>query len=386
MRLVAFRLKRIVGGKKMLNRLKNSNLLFWSIEVLVVVTLIWVCTKINFIFRPIGTFISAVFVPIIVAGFMFYMLNPLVKLLMRVHYKKFRLTRTWASLIVILLLVGLIVIGVLSLIPPLTGQVSQLIASVPHVATQSQKELTKYVEHSHILDNPDVAKYLKSVEASLSSWAQGFIGNITSGVGNLIGTITDITITAITVPVILFYMLRDGGKLVPSIARFLPDKRQDRIVELLYKMGDTISQYISGQVIECLFVGVFTSIGYMLIGMPFGLLLGIIAGLCNIIPYVGPYIGITPALIVGLIMAPNKLLWIVVVVVVVQQIDGNIIYPNIIGRSLKIHPLTIIILLLAAGHIAGIPGMILCIPFYAVVRTVVQYVWNIWQLGDQGEK
>lgn len=370
----------------MLNRLKNSNLMFWSIEILVVVTLIWVCTKINFIFRPIGTFISAVFVPIIVAGFMFYMLNPLVKLLMRVHYKKFRLTRTWASLIVILLLVGLIVIGVLSLIPPLTGQVSQLIASVPHVATQSQKELTKYVEHSHILDNPDVAKYLKSVEASLSSWAQGFIGNITSGVGNLIGTITDITITAITVPVILFYMLRDGGKLVPSIARFLPESRQDRIIELLYKMGDTISQYISGQVIECLFVGVFTSIGYMLIGMPFGLLLGIIAGLCNIIPYVGPYIGITPALIVGLIMAPNKLLWIIVVVVVVQQIDGNIIYPNIIGRSLKIHPLTIIILLLAAGHISGIPGMILCIPFYAVVRTVVQYVWNIWQLRDQGEK
>lgn len=366
----------------MLNKARHSSLLFWSIEILTVVLIVWICTKINFIFKPIGTFISAVFVPILVAGFLFYMLNPIVKLFMKVHYKRFKITRTWAALLVIVLLIGIIALGIISLIPQLTKQISQLVTSVPHIATQSQKVITQYISRSNFLKNSDVSGYLKGLEGSLSSWAQSFIGSLSSSLGSVIGTITDVTVTAITVPVILFYMLRDGEKLIPAIRKFLPNSRQDRIIDLLYKMGDTISQYISGQIIECLFVGVFTSIGYIAIGIPFGLLLGIIAGLCNIIPYVGPYIGITPALIVGLIMVPNKIIWIIVVVIIVQQIDGNIIYPNIIGRSLKIHPLTIIILLLAAGHIAGIPGMILAIPFYAVLRTVIQYIWNIFQLGD----
>ena len=77
---------------------------------------------------------------------------------------------------------------------------------------------------------------------------------------------------------------------------------------------------------------------------------------------------------------PEKIIWVIVVVIVVQQIDGNIIYPNIIGKTLNIHPLTIIILLLAAGNIAGIAGMILCIPFYAVVKTIASYFFSIWRL------
>ena len=82
----------------------------------------------------------------------------------------------------------------------------------------------------------------------------------------------------------------------------------------------------------------------------------------------------------ALTVAPEKIIWVIVVVIVVQQIDGNIIYPNIIGKTLNIHPLTIIILLLAAGNIAGIAGMILCIPFYAVVKTIAGYFFSIWKL------
>ena len=127
-------------------------------------------------------------------------------------------------------------------------------------------------------------------------------------------------------------------------------------------------------------MAVATSIGYLIIKQPLAIGLGIVAGLTNMIPYVGPYIGITPALMVALAMSPKKIIWVIVVVVVVQQIDGNIIYPNIIGRTLQIHPLTIIMLLLAAGNIAGIPGMILCIPFYAVLKTVFNYFWSLYRL------
>jgi len=368
-----------------LKRLKESSLLFWSLEILIVATLIWVCTKLGFLFQPIGTFLNVVFMPIVISGFLFYMLNPLVKVLTKVHYKKFRISRTGAVSIVFLLLAGIIAWGLVSLIPRLVTQVTQLIYNLPDLATQLQKAATKTINNSSVLKKVDINSYVNQFNGEISKYAQDFLSSLSTSIVSVISTITSVTIMAITIPVILFYMLKDGGKFVPAISRFLPRKQRPEIIQLLQKMGDTISSYISGQVIECLFVGTFTVIGYMLISQPYGLLLGVIAGFTNIIPYVGPYIGIAPSLIVAFTRSPAQVIYVIIVVIIVQQVDGNLIYPNIIGRTLKIHPLTIIILLLAAGNIAGILGMILAIPFYAVVRTVVVYLYNIATLHNEAD-
>ncbi len=188
--------------------------------------------------------------------------------------------------------------------------------------------------------------------------------------------------TIVTVPFVLFYMLKDGPKLLPNIKRMLPDKQADVIGDLLVKMSDTIAKYISGQVIECLFVGTFSAIGYGLVGIPYALLIGIFAGITNIIPYLGPYIGLVPAIFIALSMSFKEVILVIVVCVVVQQIDGNLVYPNVIGKTLDIHPLTIIMILLAAGNIAGLLGMILAIPLYAVSKVVVTYVYDIIKLQN----
>lgn len=107
------------------------------------------------------------------------------------------------------------------------------------------------------------------------------------------------------------------------------------------------------------------------------------------IPYVGPYLGLAPALFVTLFSGHEKALLhaalACVVVLIVQQIDGNIIYPNVIGKSLDIHPLTIIIILLVAGNIAGLLGMILGVPFYAVCKTVFIHVYDMVQVRQRRE-
>ncbi len=162
----------------------------------------------------------------------------------------------------------------------------------------------------------------------------------------------------------------------------LPDKQADVIGDLLVKMSDTIAKYISGQVIECLFVGTFSAIGYGLVGIPYALLIGMFAGITNIIPYLGPYIGLVPAIFIALSMSFKEVILVIVVCVVVQQIDGNLVYPNVIGKTLDIHPLTIIMILLAAGNIAGLLGMILAIPLYAVSKVVVTYVYDIIKLQN----
>ncbi len=367
----------------MFDKIRRSPLLFWSLELLIVATLIYVCTKINFLFAPIGTFISTVFVPIILSGFLFYLLNPLVKLIEKVKIKKFHINHTWAVVIVFLLLFGVIGYALGWMIPRLVNQIAQLISNLPAIANNLQTESQHFVEHSDWIKNVDLDPYIKKMNASVGTYAQSILSTMTSSIGTLIATITSVTVVIITVPVMLFYMLKDGWKLMPSIKRALPPKNADTIVELFNKMSATLSSYISGQVLECLFVGTFTAIGYMIIGQPYALLLGVIAGISNIVPYIGPYIGIFPALLVSLTVSPMQVIWVIVVVLIVQQVDGNLIYPNIIGRSLQVHPLTIIILLLAAGKIAGIPGMILAIPAYAVVKVIVEFIYHIWILNNE---
>ena len=106
-------------------------------------------------------------------------------------------------------------------------------------------------------------------------------------------------------------------------------------------------------------MGTFTFLGYLLIGVDYAFLFGVIAGLTNLIPYLGPYLGLAPALIYTFFDSPTRALLCIVVVIIVQQIDGNVIYPNVIGKSLNIHPLTIILILLVAGNLSGILGVFL---------------------------
>lgn len=370
----------------MLNEKRGENVkekyyhwLFWPSLLLVIAALIWVCTKIQFIFQPFLTFISVVFVPLILSGFLYYMLNPILKLLLKVRLGRFRLNRGVASLLLVLMLILIICGGLAMLIPPVVKEITSLVTHLPQTASGLQRLLNDTIQHSP-LKNIDLTAYYRQFDHQLANYAQVVLKGLSSRIGDVINAVTNITVVTITVPVMLFYMLKDGSKLGPSIQKWLSPHHAKEVDQLLGKMNDTLSSYIAGQVIECLFVAVFTSLGYLLIHQPLALVLGIVAGLCNIIPYIGPYIGIAPALFVSLTMTPQKLILVIIVVIVVQQIDGNVIYPNIIGKTLQIHPLTIILFLLAAGHIAGIAGMILCIPFYAVLKTIAEYFFDIYRI------
>ncbi|MCH3923173.1 AI-2E family transporter [Limosilactobacillus sp.] len=353
--------------------------LFWPLLLLILATLIFVCTKIQFIFKPFLTFISVVFVPLILSGFLYYMLSPILKLMLKIKIRGHQINKGLASLLLVAALILIIVWGLFLLIPPVIKEITTLVTHLPQTVSGIQHLLNNTIQHS-FLKSVDLTSYYRQFDHQLAKYAQMILKGLSSRVGDIIGAVTNVTVVTITVPVMLFYMLKDGSKLTPSIQKWLSPHHAKEVGQLLTKMNDTLSSYISGQVIECLFVGIFTSIGYLIINQPLALVLGIAAGLCNIIPYIGPYIGIAPALFVALTMAPNKIIPVIIVVIIVQQIDGNIVYPNIIGRSLKIHPLTIILLLLAAGHIAGIGGMILCIPAYAVVKTVAEYFFDIYRI------
>ena len=368
----------------MFERLRNSKLMFWSLELLIIASLIFVSTKIDFVFQPFFTFFSTLFSPILIAGFLYYMLNPLVELLQ----EKAKLSKNLSVAAVLLFFIGMFIFFVSLIIPNLVKQMGQLIQNLPQVVTSVENWTNQLFKHPFVRDL-DVQSYLDKMDLSLGSIVKNVINGVSSGLGSFVGVFANITIVVVTVPFMLFYMLKDGDRMIPMLEKYLPTQSKEEILSLLSKMSQTISKYISGQAIECTFVAVGTMIGYKIIGVEYAFLFGIIAGITNMIPYVGPYLGLAPALFVTLFSGHEKALLhaalACVVVLIVQQIDGNIIYPNVIGKSLDIHPLTIIIILLVAGNIAGLLGMILGVPFYAVCKTVFIHVYDMVQVRNRRE-
>ncbi|MCP0887936.1 AI-2E family transporter [Ligilactobacillus sp. WILCCON 0076] len=367
----------------MFDKKRKAKLMYWSIELLVIATIIFMCTQLDFLFKPIETFISTLFAPIIIAGFLFYLLNPIVKLLMKVRIKKFRIKRTLAVALVFILLIA--ILGWVSsyMIPKIINQFQGIIERIPNYIKETQNMLTTLSNKKnlpHWLKAINIEQYIGQFEDSATSWVKRFVLSLTTSIGSIIGIITSTAITLITTPFILFYMLKDGDKFMPTIKKVLPAKHADTIEGLLGEMSSTIAKYISGQAIECLAVGTMSVIGYSIIGLPYALIIGVFAGATNIIPYLGPYIGLIPALFIAVPHSFKLVILVIVVCVAVQQIDGNLVYPNVIGKSLEIHPLTIILLLLVAGNLAGLLGMILGVPFYAVAKVVVKYFYDIWKL------
>jgi len=352
---------------------KENKLFFLSIEALILSCLVLILTKLDFLYNPIGTFISTLFAPIFIAGFLFYILNPVVTFI----EKNFKFKRILAITIVFLILIAIFVLALFSLIPNLITQILSLAENVPHYIDATQLWLSKLTK-SNIFKNIDLDHYIKEINISYESLITKTLNSTANSISSIFSAVTSTIVTIVTVPFILFYMLKDGKKLIPKISELLPEKRRKDFEYLLKKMNDTIATYISGQAIECCFVGTCMIIGYLFLGVEYAVLFGIIAGLTNIIPYLGPYLGLAPALLATVFDKPIKGMLCIVLVVVVQQIDGNIIYPNVIGKTLQIHPLTIIIVLLVAGNLAGLVGIILGVPIYAISKTILKFSSTIY--------
>ncbi|MBC1492804.1 AI-2E family transporter [Listeria booriae] len=361
-----------------LSRFRESKLFFWTVEILALVAILFVLNKLSFLFAPIGVIVSTLFLPILISGFLFYMFNPLVLFL-----EKRKVPRLVSVLSIFVIFIGAVVLAVVQLGPILADQVASLVSAAPKYWDQFQHWWDGLVQNSNI-KNIDIKAEMEKLNISIPKILDTVISSLSGSLGMIFGFISGFVMILVTVPFILFYMFKDGHKFLDSSEKFFPAGIRKEAREMIQAMNKTISTYISSQAIDCLFVGIFTMIGYFIIGEPYALLFGLIAGVTNIIPYLGPFIGAAPAVIVALFDSPLQAILVIVVVTIVQQIDSNLLSPYIMGKSLSIHPLTIIIILIVAGNLAGIFGMILGVPTYAVVKTLIVNLSRLIKLRRQG--
>jgi predicted PurR-regulated permease PerM len=354
----------------------KSKLQFWTLEILLILIIIYISTKISFLFHPIGIFISTLFFPILISGFLFYLLNPVLKLLM-----KWKVPKILGIVILYLALLGLITVGVTKVVPVVSEQVTDIAKQTPETVDHVVAWIEKASKSNwfNFVVEQDFIKF-EEIKERLLEFTSSITSNITSGITAVVSFITNLTLIIITVPFILFYMLKDGHRLPGAIMKFLPSSFKKEGLVVIQETSQTLANYIQGQMTVCIFVGTACFIGFLLIDLPYALTLGLVIAVTNIIPYVGPFIGAAPAVLVGLFQSPLAAFLVILIILIVQQLDGNLISPLIIGKSLNIHPLTIIMILLVAGSLAGILGMILAVPTYAVVKTITKNIVRLFKL------
>ncbi|MCL1631160.1 AI-2E family transporter [Sporolactobacillus sp. CPB3-1] len=360
---------------------KYSNLIFWTVELLCIAVLIYVLTKISFIFVPIVTLITTLFFPIIVAGFLFFLIRPFVDV-----FHRMKIPKTLSILIIYIILTGLIALLVVIVGPPLTEQVKSLFGQLPDYIASWRTNIEQLADSRGFkwLIHQDYYS-IDKIQKNLEQMAKAFTDNAGSGLSTFFSVLVNVTLTVVTVPFILFYMLKDGHRLPHAVTRFFPQKYHNEVNHILSDLNDTLSSYIHGLIIVASFVGISSCIGFAIIGLPFSLLLGLIVGVTNIIPYLGPILGAIPALIIALMDSPAKALLVLAVIVAVQQLDGHLISPLVMGKRLNTHPLTIIILLLVSGKWIGPIGMILAVPTYAMIKTIISHVIRLVRLRRQSK-
>ncbi|GEP19718.1 hypothetical protein IV88_GL000720 [Pediococcus argentinicus] len=359
----------------------NNRVVVALMITLLVLLILLVVSKITWIFTPFKQFFNIVGLPIVLAGVFYYLINPLVDRL----EQRFKMKRTWSISIIFVVVAILIVWGIVALIPVVRSQSIALINNWPDYWNHAVSEVNGFLRDPRLSEvQKQVQNINKDTVASITKSVSSFANNTVSSLGNVIGMLTKVIIGVITMPFILFYLLKDGHQLPNYLARFFPVNQRERFKSISGEINNQLSQYIRGQLIVAFFVGLMFFIGYTIIGLKFALTIGIAAGFLNLIPYLGSFLAMIPSIVIGAFMSPAMLLQVLVVFVIEQTIEGRFISPLVLGSNLSIHPVTILIVLLASGQMFGIIGVIFGIPAYAVLKVLISHLFN-WFKRTSGE-
>lgn len=329
-------------------------------------------TQIAFVFTPIIEFIQTIILPIIFAGVFYYLSSPLI-----IFLRKRGLNSYWIAGIVLLVLV-LIILWLISFIPNLIDEAKHLIGNWSNIWAQYQSEIENIIFGRWFERSQEtLAEYLNNFNLNQFNFNWRELMNTTlSSIGSVFGVITRVIIALVTAPIILFYLIADGEKFRDNFASFIPVKIRHKTMRLLADMNQQISAYVRGQIFVAIAVAVMFAIGYAIIGLNYGTILAVVAGALNVIPYVGSFFGILPSLIVGLVQDPFMVIKVLIVFAIEQTIESRIISPLILGSNLNIHPITIMLLLIAGGDLFGVVGIIIIIPVYAVLKVIFTYIFE----------
>jgi len=317
---------------------------------------------------------------ILVSGVLSIVGRPLVDLFCRIRIKKWSFPRSLSALITLAIIWGLIILFFIIFVPLVTRQIDSFSTIDSGKIVQIVSVPINKVENLFRAFNKDITK-----ELSIQDFIQGKVAGvlninmIQNFIGSLISILGNVLIAVFSITFITFFFLKDQLLFFESILMWVPDKYVDNVTRALYSVKRLLTRYFIGIVIQSTCIMILITIGMTIAGIDFqqALVMGLILGILNVIPYVGPWIGLFIAIIMGVASHINQdfptvviplVTYMIIVEAITHLIDNVLFQPVIFSNSVKAHPLEIFIVVLAAGFAAGVPGMILGIPAYTVLR------------------
>ena len=340
--------------------------IFWRVLLIVLVIAFAV-----FVFP----FVKSVLIMIIIAWLLSTLLSPLVDLL-----ESKGLKRVWAILIIMVLILALIGFSFSLIIPGIINTVESLTNKLQSdVITGFHARIENFFERN--FKNVELARNVTSKLKEVGIKLLNSLGEFFKSVGSFLASV-------VIVPFITFFLIKDARRFKKAFISKVPNKYFELSLNILHKMGDQVGKYIQGQAIDAFIIGLLSIAGLFIINLvfdnpvPYFPFIGMIAGIANLIPYVGPFVGAVPALILVIFSNPPNLmmvlLWIVIMFAIVQMLDNSLVSPMVVSKSVNMHPLTVIIVVIIGGNIAGVIGMLFAVPFTGIIKVASsQVAWGL---------
>jgi len=325
--------------------------------------------------------LSSIVLVLILAASFAYVIAPLVELAqrpIRLAGRRRRLSRGAAIAVVYVLIAGSVSGAVALLLPSATEQVNEVIVQAPAYA---QSILTWEHGWSRYYGRLRIPLELRqSIDQSVLAASQGAAESLRGSVLALVGALSYVP-WLLLIPILAFFLLKDAASLRRTIVTALPHHGQLRGHRLFEELNATLAAYIRAQLLACVLVGTLSGVGFALLGIPYPVLLGVLAGVLEFIPLVGPLVLATVVAVVGALHAPMLALWAVGFLGVLRLVEDYVIYPRLMRRGIRLHPLAVILAVLAGAELNGVAGMFLSVPTVALA-TVVYRHWLEWRSGD----
>lgn len=342
----------------------GRNLIFTLIAGVLLGALIFIFYHVRFIFDPLLIIFKTVFAPVLLALILYYLLDPIVNYFEKKGVK--RIISILGIVVVLLLLLGAFSVWA---VPRIYNQTTSLVNDFPKHIDNFNHTLLQLAAGT-ALESPveEIFGSLEDIVYQIINTLSNSLGDIQTFVGSLFSTVSGFFVILFTAPIITFFLLKDAHHFHSYFLKLLPPKFRDDSNELGAILNSQVGDYLKGQFIVALANGVIVFVGFLIIGMPYSLPLAILVTVTSIIPYIGPFIAFVPCGVIALLHSFQMLIGLIIVWIVEQVLNGNVIEPKVLGDQLKVHPVTIVLVLLVMGNLFGLFGLVFGIPTYTVFK------------------
>ncbi|MGN7455401.1 AI-2E family transporter [Paenibacillus pasadenensis] len=332
------------------------------ISIILVLVILYLLSRLEFLYRPVLLAFNMLLLPFVVSFFFYYLFRPLVT---QLH--KWRMPKWLAVLVLFVVMAAVVAMLVVLVWPTLQSQAEGFVENLPALAKEVQEQINYLQTQS--FGGFSLAEI--DLSSKLTGYLEQGINYLSTYLQNAVSVVATIALVVGTVPVLLYYMLKEDRKGYTSFVRFSPAKYRADAIEIFGSVDKMLSEFVIGRVVCCLALGAFAYIGFLIVDLPYSLLLALFVGAMNMIPYIGSIIGSIPCILIAFTDSFTTAIWVLAIILVAQQLEGNLISPFVYGRTMDIHPLTTIIVVLIAGAVSGIVGIMISIPVYMIFKIVI---------------